>query len=292
MTVTAVRVRPAVASDTTAMLAITHGVWDGHDYVPYVWDSWLTDSRGYLSVAETENTVVGLMHVTVQDDGTAWAEGIRVRDDVQARGIGEAMLQDGIAWVRTAGLPRLRLSTYGANPASNRLAQKAGLVEVARLRALSCSAPSGSSQIDEVRTAFPSDFEAVWECITDVSARRRDLEMYTEGWTAYSLTSERVALLLATHAVLVAGSGQVDGLAIATAHAQRPALKLGYLVGSTAVKAALARSLMAHAARAGYPRMTATIPVDGDMLRALEGAGLSSESIDEMVVYEMSIGEE
>jgi GNAT superfamily N-acetyltransferase len=292
MTVTAVRVRPAMASDTAAMLAITRGVWEGHDYVPYVWDSWLSDPRGYLSVAEIENTVVGLMHVTVQDDGTAWAEGIRVRDDVQARGIGEAMLRDGIAWVRAAGLSRLRLSTYGANPASNGLAQKAGLAEVARLRALSCSATSGSSQIPGIRTAFPSDFEAVWECITNASAARGDLRIYTEGWTAYSLTSERAALLLATHALLVAGSGQVDGLAIATANTQRPALKLGYLVGSTAAKADLARSLIAHAARAGYPRVTATIPVDGDTLQALDAAGLSSESIDEMVVYEMSTGEE
>jgi GNAT superfamily N-acetyltransferase len=292
MTDTGVRVRPATERDTAAMLAITRDVWEGHDYVPYVWQEWLTDARGYLSVAEIERTVLGLMHIAVQDDGTAWAEGIRVRDDVQARGIGGALLQDGIAWVRAAGLPRLRLSTYGANPSSNRLARKAGLVEVARFRALSCTAPAAASHAPTVRPAFPSDFEVVWNFLHPGGDRRSDHQMYTEGWTAYSLTRERVALLLATQAVLLSGDGSLDGMAIATANTKRPVLRLGFVAGTLETKVALTRSLMAYALRAGYRQCRAIVPADGETLQALGAAGLGSESTDEMVVYETSTAPE
>ena len=34
------------------MLEFCKLIWDGHDYIPYVWDEWMADSSGEMFVAE------------------------------------------------------------------------------------------------------------------------------------------------------------------------------------------------------------------------------------------------
>jgi len=274
------------------MLRITRDVWEGHDYVPYVWQDWLRDGYGYLSVAEIDREVVGLMHTTVQGDGTAWMEGIRVQGDIQARGVGLALLEDGIAWVRAAGLPRLRLATYGGNPASNRLAVKAGLEEIARLRSLSGEPAEVASGDAVCRPALASDLDAVWTFLEHSRGPESSRLIYTEGWTAYSLTRQRLTLLLGTHAVLVAGASDAEGVAIATLRPERPVLRLGLVEGTSSVKESLVRAVVGYAERSGVRRIGATLDVDRGLLRILGDVGLSSTEVNEMIVYELELGDE
>ena len=42
--------RPARQSDTVDVMELTRTIWEGEDYVPQVWASWLADRRGRLAV--------------------------------------------------------------------------------------------------------------------------------------------------------------------------------------------------------------------------------------------------
>ncbi len=53
-------VRPARPEDRGDMEAICAQVWEGRDYVPEVWDAWLADPHGQLSVVELRGRVVAL----------------------------------------------------------------------------------------------------------------------------------------------------------------------------------------------------------------------------------------
>ena len=44
--------RPALPKDTPDVMALTSRIWEGHDYVPFVWQEWLQDPQGMLAVAE------------------------------------------------------------------------------------------------------------------------------------------------------------------------------------------------------------------------------------------------
>jgi GNAT superfamily N-acetyltransferase len=287
MTEKTIRIRPATVRDTAAMLDITRSVWEGHDYVPSVWDSWLADGSGYLAVVEVDARVAGFQHIQVQEDGTGWMEGIRVREDTQTRGLGYALLADGLRWAREQGLPRVRLCTYGGNPASNRIATKAGLAEIARVKIMSADASAGDDCGGcQCRVATPGDFHEIARFVQD---RADDAPVYTEGWTAHTLDHRRLRLLLATNAVLVTGGSAIEGVAIATSTVDRPSLRLGFIAGTERAVEALARSLTHRAVVAGLDRVVCYAPIADETEAALTRAGYMWRDGDEMVLYELDL---
>ncbi|RME32959.1 MAG: AI-2E family transporter, partial [Thermoflexia bacterium] len=50
--------RPACPEDRSGMEAVCGTIWDGEDYIPEVWDEWLADPDGELTVAELDGRVV------------------------------------------------------------------------------------------------------------------------------------------------------------------------------------------------------------------------------------------
>lgn len=235
-------VRRARLEDTQAMLEITRDVWAGHDYVPRVWATWLSDHAGVLLVATAGGKMVGFQHVDIHPDGTAWLEGIRVLEEMQGAGIATRLLSAGLDWARVGGLSAARLCTSTDNPASNRLAQRAGMQAVARFASIRISA-SAQEQPGSVRLARPDELPAVRGTLEFWP----DTPFYTEGWTAYSLTDERLRVLLASAQVVVHGDDNIDAIAIAPAVAEaaypRPGLLRGTPEGTGQILEYLRRSL-------------------------------------------------
>ena len=52
--------RPALPRDTADVLEFIKFIWNGHDYVKYVWDEWFNDPDGILVAAEYEGHCVGI----------------------------------------------------------------------------------------------------------------------------------------------------------------------------------------------------------------------------------------
>jgi GNAT superfamily N-acetyltransferase len=281
-------IRPAAARDTADMLEITRSIWNGDDYLPLVWDEWLADCTGYLATLEVGGQVAGFQHVQVLEDGTGWIEGIRVREDTQSRGLGFALLADGVRWAREAGLPRVRLCTHGANPASNRIATRAGLSEIARVKILSADA-TPEQDAERCRVATAADFDEVERVIGEHAGSD---PVYTEGWTAHSLDVRRLRLLLATHAVLVFGAPSAEGVAIASTAVEHVSLRLGFIVGSDEAVATLARSLVRRTAAAGLHCVVCYAAISSETESTLEREGYIWRDRDEMVLYELDLRDE
>lgn len=281
------RIRRALPGDGHAMCDITRAVWDGDDYVPFVWSRWLADSKGYLMVAEeSDGRVVGLQHIEVQPDGTAWVEGIRVAEAARNRGVARCLLEAGVHWAQAHHCTRLRLSTTSENPASNRVAEHAGFRMVGRFP--SVHGPAQRIGIDDsrVRVAAAAEFGTVTRFLANALALPPSRWVYTEGWTALTLNDERIRLLLAVHAIVVRGQGSFDALAIATSSTDRPALKLGLLCGTEDGMAAICAWLRAQAYVTGLPAVRATVAANVAAERALASAGFESQHGHIMILHE------
>ncbi len=70
--------RPALPSDTADVLEFTKFIWEGHDYIKYVWSDWLADPQGILAVAEYAGHAVGMGKLTCISPGQWRLEGLRV----------------------------------------------------------------------------------------------------------------------------------------------------------------------------------------------------------------------
>lgn len=127
--------RPALPKDTPQVLELTRLFWDGHEYIPLVWEEWLADSEGLLAVAECGNKVVGTGKLTRLSEQDWWLEGLRVHPEYQGRGIA-AHLNDYFqdVWLRH-GNGNVRLATASTRVKVHHLCERSGFSKVSEITA-------------------------------------------------------------------------------------------------------------------------------------------------------------
>ena len=72
--------------DTSAVLAMSSLIWEGEDYLHYVWQDWLNDREGLLLVAEYAGKIVGTAKLTRLAEHSWWLEGMRVHPEYEGHG--------------------------------------------------------------------------------------------------------------------------------------------------------------------------------------------------------------
>lgn len=103
--------RPVRPADRSRVEEIAAGVWNGRDYVPRVFDRWVSDAGAAFEAAELDGVVVGVQRLRAYAPGLVWYEGLRVAEDRRRQGIARAMLQAAIDEAREQGLREMRLAT-------------------------------------------------------------------------------------------------------------------------------------------------------------------------------------
>ena len=124
--------RPARPADRDRAVEITKDVWEGRDYIPRVFDRWVSDAGAEFQAAEIEGVVVGLQRLRPYAPGLIWYEGLRVASDRRRQGIARAMLDAAIAEARQQGFHKMRLATRDL-PAI-RLFEAAGFVAIVEMK--------------------------------------------------------------------------------------------------------------------------------------------------------------
>ena len=200
-----IEIRPARAEDREAVFAFTARTWDDGDYIPYVWEQWLTDPTGALLVAARAGRAVGMTHVQMLSADEAWLEGIRVDPAVRREGLGRALTARALAVARERGAKVARLFTDEDNLASqqmvtgfgfDRVASFTGYVAPADPRAEPHALPPGSA----LRAPGTGDLERVWAFLKASNLVPLNGGLLVQAWRAYSINTalleRRLALAL------------------------------------------------------------------------------------------------
>jgi len=108
---TELTLRPVRPADRDRVVEITKDVWEGRDYIPRVFDRWVSDAGAEFQAAEIEGVVVGLQRLRPYAPGLIWYEGLRVASDHRRQGIARSMLDAAIAEAREQGFQEMRLAT-------------------------------------------------------------------------------------------------------------------------------------------------------------------------------------
>jgi GNAT superfamily N-acetyltransferase len=122
--------RPALPSDATAVLEFTKYIWQGHDYIQYVWQEWFDDSHGLLAVAQYGAQAVGMAKVSLVSSGQWWLEGLRVDPRYQGLKIGSHLHEYMHAWWLAHGDGTLRLMTSSERVQVHHLCDRTGFTKV------------------------------------------------------------------------------------------------------------------------------------------------------------------
>lgn len=116
--------RPMRAADRERVMEISRDIWDGHDYIPRVFDDWLADAGASFQAAELDGVVVGIHRLRPYASGLVWYEGLRVASSHRRQGLARAMLASAVAEAKEQGFREMRLGT--ANADAIRLFEAAG----------------------------------------------------------------------------------------------------------------------------------------------------------------------
>ncbi len=100
-------------SDRDRVMEICNDVWDGHDYMPHVFDDWVADAGPAFQAAELDGVVVGLQRLRPYAQGLTWYEGLRVASTHRRQGLARAMVSSAISEAREQGFREVRLATGG-----------------------------------------------------------------------------------------------------------------------------------------------------------------------------------
>ena len=104
-------IRPMRPVDRDRVIELTRDIWDGHDYMPRVFDDWVSDAGAAFQAAEVDGVVVGLQRLRPYAPGLVWYEGLRVASTHRRRGLARAMLDSAIAEAKEQGFREMRLAT-------------------------------------------------------------------------------------------------------------------------------------------------------------------------------------
>ncbi|MEW6568591.1 MAG: GNAT family N-acetyltransferase [Chloroflexota bacterium] len=152
--------RPVLPADKAQALAFLRWIWEGDDYLPQVWDSWVADPTALFVAAEQNGRVVGLGRLTDLGEGEAWLEGLRVDPEFLGRGIA-SHIHDFLLerWASTPSTI-IRLATDSTREPVHRLCHRTGFERVANLIEVAAPAAPGPHAFSELA---PQDVVRLFE---------------------------------------------------------------------------------------------------------------------------------
>lgn len=153
-------IRPVRPADRERVIALCRDIWDGHDYVPRVFDDWVSDSGSAFQAIELDGIVVGLQRLRPYATGLLWYEGLRVASSHRRQGLARHMLQSAIAEAREQNFRELRLAT--GNPAASKLFEEVGFVRLQNDRWWKGIRVEGG---ESARIPGPSEADKLWAAI-------------------------------------------------------------------------------------------------------------------------------
>jgi GNAT superfamily N-acetyltransferase len=153
-------IRPVRPADRERVMELTRDVWDGHDYMPRVFDDWVSDAGAAFQAAEVDGVVVGLQRLRPYAPGLVWYEGLRVASTHRRRGLARAMLASAIAEAREQGFRQMRLAT--GNDGAAGLFESAGFIRLVDVRWWRGPRVEGG---ESARIPDPAEARRLWPAI-------------------------------------------------------------------------------------------------------------------------------
>jgi len=241
--------RPA---DRDRVIQLTRDIWDGHDYLPRVFDEWVGEGGAAFQAAESEGVVVGLQRLRPFAPGLIWYEGLRVASTHRRQGVAREMLESAVTEAREQGFREMRLGT--ANPDAIKLFESVGFRRISDVRWWRGQRMEGG---ESARMPEPADAAKLWPAV----AESPGLELYggvsADFNGARDLGPEELARL-AQEGMLRAGPG---GRAIAGLREPwGDNLAVAFVAGSGGVLRDLLMALRYEADADGLDHVTVSLP--------------------------------
>lgn len=273
--------RPALPMDAAGVMDVVRNIWNGHDYIPYVWNDWLADPHGLMAVAELGGRIVGLGKATRLGAGDWWLEGMRVHPECEGRGFARHIFNYLLAYWETQG-GVVRLMTHCKNFKIHHLCEQSGF---ARIGALAyASAPALAEPVKELSPLRAAELADALDLAQDTPPLAYGLVDYGWKWGQASFPWLEEALHRERFWGWRTGAGWLT-----TWEDEEEGEKQLLLQGAVCPPQDVEDYLLDFrrlAAHLGYPRAYWMAPLRPELAPTLETAGFSADLDEATFLYE------
>jgi hypothetical protein len=267
--------RPARPEDQARVFEITANTWEGGDYIPHVWDRWLADPKGELTVAELDGVVAALGKLSWMGDGQWWIEGLRVDPQQRLKGIGQAINTYQLDLVKKLGGRVVRYATGLRNEGSHRIAARAGFHALTRFVERSAGPLDGPS---EAQVLTGDDLDTAWNLARGSDLLEMAQGMYVFDWRVVPLSREGVAECIRQGVALgVRADGDLTAWCLAKQEPDWEGVEVTTWMGTDEGLERLARAMRAQAGAWGKQVVEAMATPHPRLLQILDEAGYQLE---------------
>jgi N-acetylglutamate synthase-like GNAT family acetyltransferase len=114
-------------SDESSVRELCKDIWEGNDYVPDRFSSWIREDNSSPIGLFIEGELVALGNLAAAPDSpVAWIKGLRVSESRQHEGHGTKLVEHMIDLAKKSGIKKLRYATGSRNEVSVHLAKNLG----------------------------------------------------------------------------------------------------------------------------------------------------------------------
>ena len=175
--------RPALPLDFPGMLELTSQIWEGDDYIPKVWQAWLSDPDGLLAVAEYKSKAVGLGKLTKLSEQDWWLEGLRVHPQFEGRGIASRIHRYLLDIWEKNGSGTIRFATASTREPVKHLARVNGFHLAGEYSTFKCYSRNGSPKNSDPFTQIEvHENQEVVDWFVTHSMERLSFGLMNLGW--------------------------------------------------------------------------------------------------------------
>ena len=277
--------RPALPKDSADVLEFAKYIWDGEDYIPFVWHKWLADPEGLLAAAEYAGHAVGIGKLTLLSPGQWWLEGLRVDPACEDRGIASHLNDYLMGQWLEFGDGMVRLATASFRVKVHHLCERSNFVKISELSIF--TAPILPGTFTDFQPLTLDDVPRAVEHALCSQSMSLPAGMMDIGWQYLKPCEKKVAALVEGHKAWWWRKGA--GL-LAFWEDENPEEKPVPVVSILACEIKDIPNLLMDyrrlAASLGYEEAAWFAPLKPELLPLLEGAGFKRDWEDAEYVYE------
>lgn len=280
-------IRTARAEDRQAVLHFAANTFEWGDYLPLVWDHWLSDPTGKFLAATIKRQPVAVARVALLSPNEAWLEGLRVDPVYRQQGIATVLTRRCLKEAKALGASVVRFVTRSTNDPVHRMAAATGFEKMFVMTPYRAGGLRSGPLLIRPKIADAPRLLAFLK-VSPVLAAMGGL--CNLGWRFLTLSGEVLKERVKRRRLRIVEEGnKVAALAMTLPSYRRQGLGVGYLDGREPAVRELLLGLRAEAAACESPEITIWAPEAPCLKRSLFEAGFVSEAGHAFWVYQRKL---
>jgi hypothetical protein len=182
-------IRRITEKDRIRVIEIASKIWEGDDYISFVFDEWVNDPDGNFAGLWENNKLVGFGRLKFLTSTDVWLEGLRKDPDSDAKGVGEKLSQYYYNYLQGKKITSIRFSTYFDNIASIKLNEKSGFKKVLTLSLKSLDLTKTERNFS-IKITSDINFKSIKHFVENSSYLQKSNYFIGKGWVTHKYSEK------------------------------------------------------------------------------------------------------